>query len=630
MKAKKNPWILEEESAPASCTPEDQSIVNSLVTLLMNLLSGKEPTKEMLSDAVVSTLSSSGKMESKSTFNEAQASLARASRDEDSSKVDLSNKQNLTKQLFKTIKQKTTNFKEMSRSQNKIVYGDPSDPENPEKQIEYHWNAVTNSWKIIPGPKANAFIPDETHNQLITINAGKAESYGTGRFFEVGTQQAVQEAKEGRMPSVQDMTSLDDRIREANKKLISQKMGQHRLYAFAVPGNKEVDLSHFMSTFPSETCNSGRSILLGDILSSFKPGELPNALETLCYTDKSNNWYVWKSIGKDGKLCIRYNSNGTLDVLIPDKSFNNEHLVIIGHKNIGPGGFAGGQLLRVKKDGSVEFQRNSDYTTPSFSGKAIRLSEQEITQHMGNARQAANAFLAGNEFVAEAALATSHAKERSKSVADSLVLESASSSPKKQPLARAAAHKESLKLQPRQKAVALATSRLEEQRAANPKLALPDNIKVTGLDGAPVFELHCPPFREKGCLDENGKPYEATVYFLKRTGSDVKAHKSNGVIIEVREKPYEIRLRSGWEVDDETHSVTAKVTVKHCGKEYSATLGEDDDGYPTRSKIEEASDNPLKNPGKGKENFMCIRGCCGHYSENNKRLMENPALARTL
>ena len=597
---------LDEDNVPSSTATEDQPVLESLIALLTTLLSGKEPSKELLSEAVVKTLHES-QSKGHSQPKESKLSITTPDSRTSSSSELLTNKQVLTKQLFQTIREKSVDFIVMSRTSEKVVYGDPSDPENPEKQIEYRWNPQTNAWKIIPGPKANAIIPDERSNQLVTVNAGKAQSYGTGKAFEIGTVTVNESEQVQRKSAFSERTeergtaklpkdeheSIDSRLRQGSKQLITQKMGAHRLYAFSVPEGKKGDLQHYAGQFANESCERGRSTLLGDIVRTFQSTEHPEVLETLCYTDKAGNWYVWKELGSDGKLGLKCKPDGTIDVLLPEKSTKGEHLVFLGHKDVGESGFAGGQLLYLKKDGSVGFAANSNYETPKFSRNVERISEHEMEQHLVNARQSAQAFLEGRQFIAEVV----------------------------QPGVRVTERKEPVVSRQTKEVVGSVTSRLEEQRTAKPKPGLPENIKVTGLDGAPVFEMHCPPFKEPGCFDENFDQYEATVYVLKKVGSKIDKDKSNALILEVRDNG-EVRLRSGTCGEK---AVKAKISIQHQGKEFVALLDEND-GSAIQTYDKDASNTPFRE--SGHPTFMCVRGCCGHYTEDNKRLIENPALAK--
>lgn len=623
---------LDEDNVPSSTVTEDQPVLESLIALLTTLLSGKEPSRELLSEAVVKTLhESQSKGQSQSKESKLGVTTPDSRKTSPSSEI-LTNKQVLTKQLFQTIREKSVDFIVMSRTSEKVVYGDPYDPENPEKQIEYRWNAQTKAWKIIPGPKANAIIPDERSNQLVTVNAGKAQSYGTGKAFEIGTavvneseqvqrKSAFSERTEERgtaKPPKDEHESIDSRLRQGSKQLITQKMGAHRLYAFSVPEGKKGDLQHYAGQFANESCERGRSTLLGDIVRTFQATEHPEVLETLCYTDKAGNWYVWKELGSDGKLGLKYKPDGTIDVLLPEKSTRGEHLVFLGHKDVGESGFAGGQLLYLKKDGSVGFAANSNYETPKFSRNVERISEQEMEQHIINARQSAQAFLEGRHFIAEVV----------------------------QPGVRITERKEPVISRQRKEVVGSVTARLEEQRTVKPKPGLPENIKVTGLNGAPVFEMHCA-FRqevfkvdkveedpetkqkkivqeEQGPIDTEGSRYAANVYVLKRVGSDISKDRSNALIIEISDTG-EIRFRSGWTGDN---FVQAKITVNKNGKEYVAKVGTKD-GWINHDFDEQSDGTPFRSSNDA--GFMCVRGCLGSiYEETNKRIIENPALAKIL
>lgn len=571
---------LDEDNVPSSAVTVDQPVLESLIALLTTLLSGKEPSNELLSEAVVKTLHESQNKRQSRSKESILTGATSDSKGATPSKELFTNKQVLTTQLFQTIREKSVDFIVMSRSSEKVVYGDPSDPQNPEKQIEYRWNPQTNAWKIIPGPKVNALIPDEKNKQLVTINAGKAQYYGTGKTFEIETM-TLNKSKHD---------SIDSRLLQGSKQLINQKMGTHRLYTFSVPEGKQGDLQHYAQQFANERCERGRSTLLGDIIRTFQLNEHPEILETLCYTDKAGNWYVWKELCGDGKLGLKYKPDGTIDVLLPEKYTGGEHLVFLGHKDVGESGFAGGQLLYLKRDGSVGYAANSNYETPKLSDNVERISKQEMEQYLENARQSAKAFLEGRQFIAEIV----------------------------QPGIRTTERKEIVFPGDAKEVVGRVTARLEEQRTTKPTRGLPDNIKVTGLDGAPVFEMHCPPFKEPGCLDEDFERYEATVYVLKKVGSKIDKDKSNALILEVRNNG-EVRLRSGTCGDT---AVKAKISIQHKGKEFIAFLHDD----ATQTYEKDAVDSPFRE--SANPTFMCVRGCCGHYTEDNKRLMENPALAK--
>lgn len=511
--------------------------------------------------------------------------------------------------LFANIHSKSIPFHTVERGDGFIVYGDPSDPTNPAKQIRYELDKETGKWRILPGPQANAIIPDAANNQLVCINGGEVNAYGTSGLFDVIPSPAP---ALNNHPSEAELKQQDNVLLQETAKRYEEKFGPHPVFIFEVTPENITAIETLHKVLNSITCAKQRGKFVGEFITQQKHRLLLDPMEMLPYTDVEGNWYAWKN-----GIGLRSTPGPTLQVVTPEATQGKSYAILTCHTNLEEVGLAGVQLLHLKADGTTTYVANTSYKNrqdvPQLSREVIRLPETMIQHHLACAKDSANAFLQGKSYTAPSA---------------SQVEAKPSPAPISPPAPAA------------KPVIGNFTARIANKNTP-PALTLPGNMIVTGEDGTP-FDLHCtfkqrvhtetlPNGEEKtyGCRNDEFDPYDATVYVLKKRGTafnpDSAKDQTNAVILEVRENPHEIRIRSGTrEARGGTPkgAVKATVTFTKEGKHFQATLTEKENGDEAIT-LDTSPTSPFKEGAF--TGFMCVGGCCELYSPENQASMHNPS-----
>lgn len=368
-------------------------------------------------------------------------------------------------------------------------------------------------------------------------------------------------------------SSLFDRVLSPTQTISNDSLlaslAPHHLFTFPITPSNAEDVNHFLSIFSTEKCNAARSRIVGSLLEA--GGSL---LETVASShDYSDNGiiYQWYQTTGGGYLGLAIDANKRITCLIPEQGLQHDHLIALCHKDHGKG-YAGGHFLHVSAQGKARLVQNSPVYSASLSPSVQRLTQEALASHLSKAGISLKPM---SYRPTPVVLSTPGATVTPTNLSSHL--------PKPQPSTFQCG-------------------------------SLPSHIRITGLDDAHIYGLHCS-FRETHCLGENGLSFAANVYVLKRYGSDLNQDKSDAVILQITDEG-KVSILSGFNEKD--HYAKGKVTINQHGKSYTSTFGTK--GEYMDHVIDTHEGSPFQElviP-----HFMCVRKCLEHYSEDNKRLIE--------
>ncbi len=492
--------------------------------------------------------------------------------------------------LVQTLDQHSVRFHLISREPSKIVYADPYAPHDPSRNITYHWDRDAKKWHLEPGANACALIPDTHSRQLVEVQAGHAKSYGNANGLIV-------------IPPTTEEESALFLLKNMNQQLAT-RLGNNLLFAASIAPHQKQPLLTHAKKIEHIACDFSR----GQEMAKFY-GNLSQLLSPMVFAAPytvGEHTYFWYRAGEH-PIGIRLNAVNEMEVLVPD-NYSGPELCIDLLRTWLPGnmadgrphpstGFSGQQVLFIDSQGRMDMFSNGQQhpntahlvpQNPAIKGM-LTLSQADLQQHKGYTIEAGEILERENRIAS-----FSHA-----------------------PIAQVVALP--------QKVVGKFTAKLAQEEPVIEEQPAQDQIKVTSPDGAPTFELHCT-FTEDNCFDENWDSYRATVYVWKKTGIIDLTNEGNpdALIIEVSETG-QICLRSGKNKNENgapLRAVEARVTVQHNGKEYHATLGYKDGA--TWQEYDKTDGTPFRTPGN--DAFMCINGCCSHYSPENQALILDPGI----
>ncbi len=473
-----------------------------------------------------------------------------------------SNKEEIIEVLFNEITNKSKNFILSHSSENEIIYSDPTDPKNPEKQIKYLYNEQTQSWDIILGKEANGIISYEEDRSIIQIKNGTCKTYGKSLSFHKTSSDTIE--------------NKNNYIIQYNQEKQKEALGEgNHLFLFNVPKDKEEVTKALLNDLKAASCSKARSGLIGQIINYLGDDNLVPIDQGTAYYEENGIWYLSHNSGE----CILSGKNRSLNLNITQPQ-NNCYLALSPHKD-DQEGFAGASFIYSDSNGNSISGNNTSKNNPTILNNNITYISVNDSKAITNKSRAEYQKVITKQNPALYKSSNTLENNNQNQPANNI---SAPIAPQKSPIDL-------------------------------------ENIKVTGPNGE-EFKLRCQ-FAEKNCLDKSiskgGRPYGAYVLVFERVGTELSFNddKSNSLILEIVDEK-NIYVRSGFS-GETGNAVQAKISINLNGKEHSALLAGNKDN------IEQKLSSPILKT-NDYNSFMCTDGCCGHYSLENKFAMKGTKL----
>lgn len=490
----------------------------------------------------------------------------------------IANQSEEIKLLFDQIIQNSTEFLIKERSENIIVYADPTDSSNPNKFITYIYDDI--KWQVIPGKDASAIIPNQNDNQLLFVNGNNVQVNGNKNGVFSTDQLSINNYQ----------LSL---FYELNKALEYSGVKSNTMFLFTIPSNKQMVFNELVysgskenpnRSFTKVSCDHTRSLLINELETKFSANMLCPMPYAIPYSDGDYQYFWYGS--KETPVGIRVR-NSRAEIILSDDYEGNPVAAMLkkgwkkgntvnGHHHPDQG-YSGGAILSANNVNSTYHTSNPHPTTqhlvpenPVLSNAPVRMTRHEIDTHLQKA------LLVNTQ---------RHVPNISRLVKD--------------------------KPQPR-----AFTERVNH-------LTLKTIPKVVSGNGIQL-QLHCS-FEAKA-KDADFNDHDATIYVFKYPGTVVtpndNSHLIPGAVIVEVTKGGNVFLRASSTnngiCDDNNAAVTINgqtANINNIGGDLSISL-------PEGSIFK---DNGFHN------SFMCFEGCCAHYgTENIAKMLNPPVIWRSL
>ncbi|MBL0319296.1 MAG: hypothetical protein IPP74_08420 [Alphaproteobacteria bacterium] len=555
------------------------------------------------------------------TDNVASTQLITTLIDELSTPSRINVKTERVQQLFDELKSHTIEFILVSSTDDTFIY---RHPDHTDQQVTYRKNA-NGSWDIFPGPGVDCIIPDDTQRQLVIIQKGQPQFYGTGPFPMVRVDPtSIRPAPEKRTRKPAEAkahsTNLEaeptpsntasnpfpeynikevcTRVHKEALQRIETQFSPHFVAIYRIPTGSQDAFKTIIEKLRHTQCPKTFSMDMARAMSMLTQQDamLPPALGSLPHT-KGQHWYSWFQADHGHAIGMELSQTKQLQLLVPQALSHEEYAVFSIHKN---DALSPGEVLYLGKGGNTQLVTKSCFPegTPQLSTDVRILDHEQEQTYLSASRAEVDSYIKNG-------LPAIHHR--------------AYTQPKQSRLIQSPAPS----LQNNRDETFTGKIKLSREKSAS-ILGLPSNIKISPSS---LYELRCA-FNDEHCWGSDFDETHATVYVLQKRGVAFAEKELSGtLIIEVSGNPgdddYSIRIRCGYKAEgiEKVSDVDATITVHHKGQEFRATVKDTNIIFDAS-----ATNTPyLKSCWS---EIMCVEGCCGNYSETNQHEMLHPSTGR--